>query len=46
MKIQGFLTDAIINSEIVSKFIFYLKLKKTQLFIDILKGELALFAPL
>ena len=45
-KIQGFLMDGILNSEVVSKFNFYLSVMKTKLFANILKGAVASFPPL
>ena len=38
--------DGILNSEVVSKFNFYLSVMKTKLFANILKGAVASFAAL
>ena len=40
-RVQGFLTEGIPNSEVVSKFSFYLRVMKTNLFANTLKGALA-----
>ena len=42
-RMQGFLTDGILTSEVVSKFSFYLRVMKTKLSPNILKGVLAPF---
>ena len=45
-RIHCFLTDRIVNQNVVSEFSLYLTVIKTQLFVNVLKGAFARFVPL
>ena len=44
-RIQGFLTDGMISSEVFSKLMFYLGAMKTNLYANISNGALVPFTP-